>query len=549
MDILDGKTFAAMAENGFKDLKEHYLEINELNVFPVPDGDTGTNMTATLKGGVESMKKADFSSLGDVATKLANGMLLSARGNSGVILSQFFAGIGDGLKGYDTATLEVFAKALERGTETAYKAVVNPVEGTILTVAREGTSYVRKHLSEINDFETLFEMALKRMGKALKDTPNLLKVLKEAGVIDSGGAGLLRVIEGMGKFILGEEVAETLQFDGPSSVTADLSAFNVDSVLEYGYCTEFILQLQNVKNGPKEFSLPKFIDFLHTIGDSIVAVQNDTIVKVHVHTLTPSKAIEEAQKYGEFLTFKMENMSLQHNEVMMKELEEENKKERAKVAMVAVAPSPEIAELFRSMGVSQIVSGGQSMNPSAEDFLSAFKAANAETIIVFPNNGNVILTAKQAGDLFEDSEVIVISSKSVIQAYSALPMVDFESFSIQQNIDIINESIENVVSGEVSIAVRDSVNNGIEVKKGNAIGILSGQVVSAKEGLIDCLMETISKVEDIDDRSVITLFYGEDAKEEDKEKARQSIDKAYPMMEIEEVEGNQKVYPFIIAVE
>ena len=551
MNIIDGKTYAAMVENGFKNLKEHYLEVNELNVFPVPDGDTGTNMTATVKGGVESMKKVSSDHLGEVAVALANGMLLSARGNSGVILSQFFAGIADGLKGKANANVIEFADVLELGTKTAYKAVKQPVEGTILTVAREGTSTVKARAAndELVDFEHLFKVLLVSMKEALQRTPELLAVLKEAGVIDSGGAGLIFIMEGMGKEILGEEVVESVSFVSPNAQSIELGAFNEDSELTYGYCTEFILQLLNSKDGPKNFSLNAMIDEFSKLGDSIVAIQNGTIVKVHVHTKTPSLAIEYAQRFGEFLTFKMENMTLQHNETLMKEIEkEQTKKKKDKFGIVAVAPSKEIADLFTQMGVKEIVSGGQSMNPSSQDFLDAFNRVNARTILVFPNNGNVILTAEQAGKLYDKAKVVVIHSKSVIDAYSAIPMLDLESGTLEENLQTIREAIENLVSGEISVAIRDSVNNGIPVKEGDAIGILSGAVVSDDPSMVNCFAKLLKAVPDIEDRSVITLFYGEGANEEFRQGVRKVVSE-YEDLELEEIEGGQKVYPLIVALE
>ena len=549
MNSINATTFQSMVENGLRNLKAHYQEINDLNVFPVPDGDTGTNMTATLKGGVEAMEKEQGTKLGEKAAALSSGMLLSARGNSGVILSQFFAGIARAFEGREEATLAQFASALESGTATAYKAVVNPVEGTILTVAKDGTEAVHEALGRMQSLESVFGLLSQAMSASLKNTPNLLPVLKEAGVIDSGGAGLLSVMEGMRKDILGEEIEDT-SFNGPSgSGSIDTSAFNEDSVLTYGYCTEFILQLQNCKNGPETFDLNEMIETFKGFGDSIVALRQGNIVKVHVHTKNPALPIEYAQRFGEFLTFKMENMNLQHNEILLnKELSMEKPK-RKEYAIVAVAPSPEIAELFRSLKCDQIVSGGQSMNPSADDFVKAFDSCNADNIIVFPNNGNVILTAKQAADLFEGSHVVVIPSKSVVHAYSALQMIDFESYSLEENVANIEQAISSVVSGEVSTAVRDSLNNGTAVKKGDAIGILSGELVNDTPNPVDCLLETIAAVDDISDRSVITVFFGKQVGEAMKEEVEERLSKAYPLMDYQPFDGGQDVYPFIFAVE
>ena len=549
MHSIDATLFQAMVSNGLRNLKANYQKINDLNVFPVPDGDTGTNMTATLKGGVEAMEKKDCDTVSEKAKALASGMLLSARGNSGVILSQFFAGLAKGLEGLKEVEPVQFASALKKATETAYEAVVSPVEGTILTVAREGSDAVEHKVEQLATVEELFSMLHFAMAKALKRTPDLLPVLKEAGVIDSGGAGLLTVIDGMSKEINGEEVEDSA-FDGPSSGhdAADLSAFNEDSVLTFGYCTEFILQLQNCKNGPKEFDLDKMIAYFQTFGDSLVAIRNGNIVKVHVHTKDPSLPIVYAQKYGEFLTFKMENMNLQHNEILLKEMPIEEKKTK-KYAIVSVSPSVEISALFRELKVDAVVKGGQSMNPSADDFIKAFEDVSAENIIVFPNNGNVILTAKQAASLYKGANVVVIPSKSIVQAYSALQLIDFENEGLEGTISTIESAISSVTAGEVSTAVRDSVNNGVNVVCGDYIGILEGKLVDDNSDPISCLMETFSKVEDIDDRSVITVFFGKDVSEGQKEAVAKAIGDKYPLMDFIPLDGGQEVYPFIFALE
>ena len=549
MDSLNGSTFVAMVQNGYKAIKLQYTAINDLNVFPVPDGDTGTNMTATMSGGIKAMEKADANNLCDVASKLASGMLLGARGNSGVILSQFFAGVAEGLEGLEEANLLQVASALRSGVNKAYKAVIKPVEGTILTVAREGCTYVLDNIESVADIENLFAILLRKMKKSLKGTPNLLPVLKEAGVVDSGGAGLVAIIDGMHKQLTGEELEDSF-FDGPTnSVSADAEIlFNADSVLEYGYCTEFIMQLLNVKDGPKNFVLADMIAYYETLGDSIVAIESNGIVKVHIHTKTPGKVIEYAQRFGEFVTFKMENMSIQHQEVLLKELTHDEVPHRA-CAMVAVAPSAPISNLFTQMGVTEVVKGGQTMNPSAEDFVRAIKACNADTVIVFPNNGNVILTAKQAADMVDGIEVIVIPTKSAAHCYSALGMVDLENNTLEENLSFIEEQIANTVRLEVSIAVRDSVNNGIKVTKGDYIGICQGELKATEKTKVACAMSLLQSIEDIDSHAVITVFYGIDATDEDKEQFRSLVTATYPLMDFLEIEGGQTVYPFVIAVE
>ena len=548
MDIITASAFQSMVENGLRNLKAHHQEVNDLNVFPVPDGDTGTNMTATLKGGVEAMERVCSDSLSEKASALASGMLLSARGNSGVILSQFFAGIGQAFSGLEQAGVAELSQAFLKGTETAYKAVVEPVEGTILTVAREGSEALASEANEIKTIEEALSLVVKKMASALQNTPNLLSVLKEAGVIDSGGAGLVYIIDGMRKDLLGEKIEDS-SFISPSNVSSvDASAFNEDSELTYGYCTEFILQLQNCKKGPEKFDLDDMIKTFSSFGDSIVALRQGNIVKVHIHTKTPALAIEYAQRYGEFLTFKMENMNLQHNEILLKEVVGE-KSPRKDIAIVAVAPSPEIAELFKSLKADQIVSGGQSMNPSADDFVRAFQAANADHILVFPNNGNVILTAKQAAGLYEGSYIIVLPTKSIVQAYSALQMLDFESESLEQSVETAKQAIDSVLFGEVSTSIRDSLNNGVQVKKGDAIGILGGNLVDDEADPVSCLLTTIEKVPDLDERSVITVFFGKGVSEQTKAEVGEKIQKKFPLMDYFPLEGGQDVYPFLFALE
>lgn len=557
MKTIDGQTYENMVLNGYRDLKIHYEKINELNVFPVPDGDTGTNIAATMSGGVKSMEMANTSSLGDVATKFSEGMLLGARGNSGVILSQFFSGIASSLEGLKQANVNQFAEALKNGTQKAYEAVVRPVEGTILTVAREGSDHVIRNLKSITDFENLFRIMLEEMRASLQRTTELLPILKEAGVIDSGGAGLLYIMEGMGKEIIGEEIADSV-FKGPTNELPQSGKiqFNENSVLTYGYCTEFILQLQNSKVDPATFDIKALINYLSTIGDSIVAIKQGTIVKIHVHTKTPSKAIEYAQKYGEFVTFKMENMSIQHNEVLMNKetpATESTKSamshKHVNVAIVAVSPSETISRLFKDMGVNEVVNGGQTMNPSAQDFLNAFAQIDADNIVVFPNNGNVILTANQAAKMYDKANVIVLESKSVPEAYSAISMADPENESLEENIRTMKESMERMVSAEVCPAIRDSTNNGIAIKKGHFMGILKGNVVSEDANLIKATAKLFKHVNGIDEKEVLTVFYGIDAEDKHKQSLKEYIEKTYPLIEIIEIEGGQTIYPFVFAVE
>ena len=548
MTILDGSTFAAMANNGYKNIKLHYEKINDLNVFPVPDGDTGTNMTSTIRGGMAALEECQEPELGAKAKALAHGMLFGARGNSGVILSQFFAGLADGLEDKETADIPAFIAALESGVAKAYKAVKTPVEGTILTVARKAAEAAKKE-GTFKDFEDIFQFLAAKMNEALAETPNELAVLKEAGVVDSGGAGLVTIISGMGKQLSGEELEDT-PFAGPTSyISVDKPIpFDADSVLEYGYCTEFILQLQNAKQGLQKFDLDAFIAFLETLGDSIVALRDKGIVKVHVHTKTPGLVINEAQKYGEFVTFKMENMSIQHQEKLLKEMPIKAK-EKVDHAIVCVAPSEEFASLFKDMGADYIIMGGQTMNPSAEDFVKAFEEVNAKQILVFPNNGNVILTAEQAANLISNTQIAVLPSKSPVQAYSALKMLDFDGMTFEENIQTANESIENVAVVDVSIAIRDTTQYGIEVHTGDYIVIGEHRILGDDPDLTQALVKAAAKLPGFEDKSVLTLFYGQGVTEEQKQSIRDYVDSTYPLMDLVEMETSQIVYPLIVAVE
>lgn len=562
MKTLDGRTYEAMIVNGFKDLKTHYETVNELNVFPVPDGDTGTNICATLEGGVKAMKRANKAILGDVVTKCSEGMLLGARGNSGVITSQFFAGIAYALQGLTKATVRQFASALKNGTAVAYKAVPTPVEGTILTVAREGTDYVIDHINEIKDFETLFKTLLEQMKISLDRTPDLLPVLKEAGVIDSGGAGLLYTIEGMCKEIMGEEVTDTI-FNGPSS-NIDLNepeAFNEDSKLDYGYCTEFILQLLRSKGDPAKVNLQDFIDEFSKIGDSIVAIKQNSIIKIHVHTKEPWKVIQYAQQYGEFVTFKMENMTIQHNEKLLKEMPIEGKGvkvssdikpeplKHSKIQVIAVAPSPEIGKLFKDLGVAGIITGGQTMNPSAQDFVDKLDYVNADDVIIFPNNSNVIMTAEQAAGMYTKSKVHVMHSKSVVEAYSAMKMADIAGASVEENIQIMEEQMKSVVSMQISRSIRDSKNNGMTIRENDFIGIMGGKIVSHDRTIMKAVQKMVKNVPNMDEKSIITVFYGKNATEKMKVDLKKLLERLCPMMDIYEIDGGQPVYHFTIAFE
>jgi len=555
MNSIDGLMFKAMVTNGYRDLKSHYKRVNELNVFPVPDGDTGTNMGLTVNGGIEALKSVDSPSLQIAAEEVGRGMLLSARGNSGVILSQFFAGLADGLKGFDQATVLQFAQAMEIGVKSAYAVVVKPVEGTILTVMREGVEYALNTLHFDTSFSDYFTNLVQKMKESLEKTPELLPILKEAGVIDSGGAGLVYIIEGMAQAI-GGRIIEDVSFDfGTPALSVDVSAaFNADTKLDYGYCTEYIMQLSNSKGGPKNFVLKDLIDYYGTLGDSIVAVQKDTIVKIHIHTKSPDKVVTYAQKYGEFLTFKMDNMALQHNETLIDKSRYiatlvRPSKSHSKLACVAVVPSIPLEKQFKDYGATVVINGGDKNNPGADDFLSAYKDADADDIIVLPDNGNSILAAKQAAKLYGADHVHVIESRSLGEGYAAISIMDLVDLGLEDNLQRMNKALEGVTTMNFSKSIRDSSYRGVSIKKGHYVGILNTEIVASQPTLLQSFDAVLRQVPQFDKKGVITLFYGANLSVDFHDSIKTFLGNKYPFFEVYEIDGGQAIYDLIVALE
>ncbi len=556
---LNGQTFKSLVVSGAKCLRDNIEEVNNLNVFPVPDGDTGTNMCHTIEGGIGSVKGIDSEKLSEICKPMSGGMLLGARGNSGVILSQIFRGICKGLQDKEEATALDLVRAYELGVKQAYGAVVTPVEGTILTVFREATEYTAEHIdfsSTINDF---YHFHLQKAAQSLANTINLLPVLKEAGVIDSGGAGYVRIVEGMIKFLEGEEVDLSFIEESKSdtsvetSTAVDFSAFGPDDELKFGYCTEFILRLQNSKVDIDNFDIQEVIDILNgddIKGDSIVALSDDSVVKVHVHTKDPGKVLDHMRKFGEFLTIKIENMALQHNEqIGDTELEAERLKEHKKYAVVAVATGDGIKQQFTEFGVDAIIDGGQSMNPSTEDFIKAFKSLDAENIIVFPNNKNIIMAAKQAATLYKGSHVEVIGSTTIPQCYSALTMLDYSSDDLTIIVGNFKEAIDRVSSGEITTSIRNTTVNKVEIKKGDYIGILDGKLLVSNKEKLEALKSLISKVKDIDEKEVLIILCGKNVSEEEKESLQEMLSDSFPQLECGVMDGGQDVYDYLFSIE
>lgn len=555
---VNGELYKQLVIHGAANLRANYKVIDALNVFPVPDGDTGTNMRMTIEAGATAIKDVNEESVYEMSKKVSRGMLMGARGNSGVILSQFFRGIYKGFKDIKEASIKEFAKAFQSGVNQAYHAVLKPVEGTILTVAREASEKAFKTVKKNDSLEKYFEIFLKEANASLERTPDLLPQLKEAGVVDSGGAGFINVIEGMQKYLLGEEIKEVEVVT--EQATVNRGSFNAHSKLEFGYCTEFILQLQYAKVDIAKFDIKVISSYLETIGNSIVALQDEDIVKVHVHTMTPGKVFEYCQQFGEFITLKIENMQVQHNEGTVLEntdpvqcdcpecVEMRRSEERKKFAVVAVASGDGLVNIFKEMGVDYVVSGGQSMNPSAEDFVKGFDLLNAENIIVFPNNSNIVLTAQQAAKYYDQANIIVVPSKTLAQGYSALTMLDLSSGNPDQIVEEIKEVIANVTTGLITYSIRDTEFEDVSIKQGDYIGICNGKIVTANVSRLDSVKKLL-EFSDIAEKEIITIITGKDAGKEEIEAVKAYIALAYPHVEVDEIAGEQDIYSYIFSIE
>ena len=541
---IDGKQYAKMLFGGAAMLSEHIDELNSLNVFPVADGDTGTNMFSTVEGGLSGLGEEIPDSIGDFSRKFARATLLAARGNSGVILSQIFAGINDYLKSCDSAGPAELVDAYKNGVKTSYAAVQNPIEGTILTVFRESTEYAANNITENSTVEDFFKLHIEQARRSLEKTPELLPALAEAEVVDSGGAGYLFIAKGMYETLTGEtDVAEYRPSESVKHNSIDIDRFTRDSILEFGYCTEFLLRLTSAKVDPDSFDVSVVVSELSALGgDSIVAYKTNDIVKVHVHTFTPGEILSAAQKYGEFLTIKIENMSLGHSEV------EEKAKKKKKFAVVSVASGEGISSLFSDMGTDCIVSGGQTANPSIEELVSAFRKCNAENIIVLPNNKNIFLGAQQAAAVYEDARVYVIPTKNLMQGYSALSVINPGITDIDDLVTSATRAAESVIDCEVTRAVRSVSIDGRKIEEGDYMAISGGQIVSVENTPEDALIDML-KSSDTDLCEVASLFVGKGVSDDSRVALTERIESEFPDLELTVYIGDQEVYDYLLAVE
>ncbi|MBQ8546194.1 MAG: DAK2 domain-containing protein [Clostridia bacterium] len=543
---IDGQIYSQMIMGGASVLGSHSGEVDDLNVFPIPDGDTGTNMLQTIEGGA-SVDGGEID-LSKESNRIAEAMLLNARGNSGVILSQFFAGIAKGLEGVHEADVDALIKAFKSGVESAYKSVFKPTEGTILTVMREATQLASE--SDAKTPEEFFDSFIRAAEESLIHTPDLLPVLKKAGVVDSGGAGLIYIIKGMRRALAGESF-EINEKKAEKAEELDLDAFDENSVLEFGYCTELLLRLQNAKTNIEGFEVSTIISYLETIGDSIVAVKNGSIVKIHVHTMTPDKVLAFCQQFGEFLKIKIENMSLQHNNTTLPDNEELTthiEKELSELGIVAVANGEGIKQAFLEMGANVIVDGGQSMNPSTEDFLNAFDEAHSRKILVFPNNSNIILAAQQAASIYKKSEVRVVNSKTIGDGYAALSMLDVESGDIDSIAEDCEMAMDGVLTAEISQCVRNAEFDEISVSIGDYIGFMGKNILSCAKERLEATLKTIDQL-NLKEHEICIVIRGEDSTDEECEEIEKHISKNYPRAEVFFIDGGQHIYSYIIVAE
>ena len=527
-------------------------EVNALNVFPVPDGDTGTNMSLTSKSALKQIDslEGDFS-VADVSAAAARGALMGARGNSGVILSQLLRGFSEGLEGlYEAGTAEI-AHAFKKASETTYKAVMKPIEGTILTVGRETADFAIRHYKKAEDLVKFLEDVIVEANKSLDNTPNLLEVLKEADVVDAGGKGLVVLLEGGLKVLKGEDIADQSEDETlKKKAQKEIQFTEADKSLKYGYCTEFII------NTDYE-DIDSFREKIAPLGDCLLVVGGGGthIIKVHVHTNDPGIVLQHACELGLLQDIKIDNMRYQHREVLfddsevaeaIKKEEEEEKIEEKDYSFITVSMGDGMTETFKSLGVDYVVAGGQTMNPSTEDFLKGIDKVGGKVIYLIPNNSNIILSAEQARDI-SDRDVIVIPSKSVPQGIAAMLAFNGD-LDKDENKENMIEAIGSVIDASVTYAVRDTTIGGKEIHKDDIIGIAAKEIITSGKTVFDVVTETVDKLMD-EDISLVTLFYGEDVKAEDAEEARQAIEEKYPDIDIDVIEGDQPIYYYILSLE
>lgn len=528
--------------------------VNSLNVFPVPDGDTGTNMGMTIENGAKEVADKPASTVGEVGQILSKGLLMGARGNSGVITSQLFRGFGQAIKDKEELTGQDLAHAFQSGVEVAYKAVMKPVEGTILTVSRGAATAALKKTEETDDAVEVMRAALDGAKRALAKTPEMLPVLKEVGVVDSGGQGLVFIYEGFLAALTGEYIASEDFKATPAVMTEMINAEHHKSVAEhvatedikYGYCTEIMVALKQGPTYVKEFNYEEFQGYLSGLGDSLILVNDDEIAKVHVHTEDPGLVLQEGLKYGALKKVKVDNMRNQHDAVLEKDQAVAINQEEKAFAIVAVCAGDGLADIFKSQGVDYVISGGQTMNPSTEDIVKAIDAVNAKNVIILPNNKNIFMAAQSAAEVSE-VPVAVVETRTVPQGFTSLLAFN-PAQSLEENVEAMTASLSDVVSGSVTLAVRDTSIDGLEIHKDDNLGMVDGKIVVSNPDMTTTLKETFAKMID-EDSEIVTIYVGEEGNQELAEEISEYLESTYEDVEVEIHDGKQPVYPYLMSVE
>ena len=548
---INGHDFYNMVVNASNKLAENSEFVNSLNVFPVPDGDTGTNMSMTIMSAAKEVSALSNPSMAELAKAISSGSLRGARGNSGVILSQLFRGFCKVIKDYDELDVSIISDAFQKAVETAYKAVMKPKEGTILTVAKGAADKALELSEDTDDLITFGSEIIKHADYVLSQTPEMLPVLKQAGVVDSGGQGLMQVLKGCMDSLLGKEIDYTIEGASTASSVVKISA-QTEAEIKFGYCTEFIIVLNRPLSDKEEL---EYKSYLESIGDSIVVVADDEIVKTHVHTNDPGLAIQKALTHGSLSRIKIDNMREEHQEKLIKDAEKiaaqeaEAKPEEPKKDMgfIAVSIGEGMNEIFKGLGVDYIIEGGQTMNPSTEDILNAIDHVNADHIFILPNNKNIILAANQAASLVEDKDIIVIPTKTVPQGITAL--VNFiPDFSAEENKETMTAELANVKTGQVTYAVRDTEIDGKTIKQDDYMGIGDSGILSVGQDLKETTLEMLDEMID-EDSAIVSIYYGSDSSMENAEELSACIEEKYPDVEIEINDGGQPIYYYVISVE
>lgn len=546
--------FQEMVQAGATRLNKQAEYVNSLNVFPVPDGDTGTNMGMTIENGAKEVSDRSASTVGEAAGIFAKGLLMGARGNSGVITSQLFRGFSQSVKDKDELDGAALAAAFQSGVEVAYKAVMKPVEGTILTVSRGAAIGAKKKAESTNDAVEVMRAALEGAKTALAKTPDMLPVLKEVGVVDSGGQGLVFIYEGFLSALTGEYSASEDFVATPANMSEMINAEHHKSVaghvatedIKFGYCTEIMVALKQGPTYVKDFDYDEFRNYLNNLGDSLLVVNDDEIVKVHVHTEDPGLVMQEGLKYGSLVKVKVDNMRNQHDAQVEKEKQAVKPVEEKEYAIIAVAAGDGLADIFKAQGVDYIISGGQTMNPSTEDFVKAVEGLNARNIIILPNNKNILMAAQSAAEVI-DQPVAVVETKTIPQGLTSLLAFD-ESKSIEENYERMSAALADVVSGSVTTAVRDTTIDGLEIHENDNLGMVDGKIVVSNPDMMETLEETFAHMLD-EDSEIVTIYVGEEGSEEVANELAQSLAEKYEDVEVEIHQGGQPVYPYLFSVE